>query len=296
MAWKHSLISLTAISLGVAWAPGALAAVPALNSGADLANDFDPADAGAPGDTIGGGARFSPPPVGAPEDTFGGGTRRVGPGCQLVPLVPDMPVAGNPVATSLFGLTDSDRPTFYFNWTPPSEPDVTSSMGFWLQEHDTTAPSHRRDGPQVFSAENVTLPDEAAILAIPVPEGKAIAPGQTYSWDLELYCDDRDRSQLFHVRGFIEGVTDDQMPELSADATVADRIVAYAENGIWYDYLDGLVAYYKEAQPDNWEDRVRAVVVPALGPAEESELAEDEPTVEEDSQVSEDPSEEESPN
>jgi hypothetical protein len=216
-----------------------------------------PPDIGKPLTPIAGGGRFfnappPPPDIGKPQTTTGGGSR----GCEtedeekqptssqqqkLIALVP----------SNGWGLTTSDRPTFWFYVAYSRQ----LSGEFVLQDEAERTiyqtPLTVTGAPGVVS---FSLPSTVASLEI----------GKRYRWYFNIYC------QPEQVPVFVEGWIKRVEPNSTLNsqlkkATPQQRVSLYAAEGWWYDALT-LSAELHRTNPNdtNWSELLKDVGLDAI--------------------------------
>lgn len=128
------------------------------------------------------------------------------------------------VATSIWGLTVRERPTFLF-YVPYTQ---NSAIGeFVLQDSEDN---------DVYRAP-VTLPQEPGIIRLQLPQESApLAVDKMYHWYFKVRCIQGIASPVF-VEGWVQRV--DLNPTVASQIATApslpQQVALYAENGIWYD-------------------------------------------------------------
>jgi hypothetical protein len=184
--------------------------------------EFDPS--GSPGRPSGpvvpGGAAtelrvYSPPPdlKNPREDHTGGGV--LGCGDEVAAIAPRL---------NSIGQTASTTPTFvWYNFSDDNDP-----IEFQLYRYEP-------DGS--FSEVAIAQFDESqqGFMAYTLPEDEAITRGETYLWQVVLYCDAAFEQPGQYTSADIEVV---ELPTaLTTDLPVdpVERSRAYAQAGLWYD-------------------------------------------------------------
>jgi hypothetical protein len=206
---------------------------------------------GAPGGRRGGGgAHYKPPkppgtagtPGGRPR---GGASRGSCPKVEppLTILIPSSQVAqaqNGATATSVWGLSTSEKPTFWFFM--PYDNSTNFSAEFVLQDIEGND-IHR----QV-----VVLPKQAGVVGVDLPDSVApLKPGVLYQTYLTVKCGSNRPSQSEFVKGWVQRTT--LSPELAnqiAAAKPQDRPAIYASNGLWFDALT-TIAELRLQQPND---------------------------------------------
>jgi len=194
-------------------------------------------------------AQFRPPNRGMPGRREGGGTR--GGSCPvqqpgLTALMPD----------SNLGLTVASQPTFF--WYVPQ--NSAAAAEFTLLGPDNTERYKTL----------VTVPTEAGIVSLSLPQDKGLEAGQSYRWYFSLICDPLDRSEDSFTTGWVERIEPNaDLSKALKTAPAADLPNLYAQAGLWYDALTAL-ASLRQSQPQNtavvaqWQDLLQSVGLKAL--------------------------------
>jgi hypothetical protein len=170
----------------------------------------------------------------------------------FVALVPE------PEPESAFGLTNSERPTFWFYLPFAPRSQVTEEVEFVLVDTETEKDIYQT---------TFTLQGTPGILGIPLPKNQpALAVGKQYRWALSYICQPQNRQEDIAIDGVVERVALD--PTVSNQLQTAksdrDRILVYAENGLWYDALTALAQLYQSQPQDetlkaDWFDLLKSV-------------------------------------
>lgn len=174
---------------------------------------------------------FKPPDVTAPDNRQGGTHR----GCQLreglsiTPLIPE----------SNIGLTLTESPTFFVYVSQPA-----AQVEFVLLNED--------ESEVVY--ETTIKNDKAGIVGVSISEKgktKNIEVGKRYVWSFALACDPLERSGDYIVKGWMQRI--EPQATLKSDLANPDpmaKVMAYAENGIWYETIATL-AQMRSLAPDD---------------------------------------------
>jgi len=191
--------------------------------------------------TVSAGPRFIPPKdeIEAPYTGRTGGPA----------LVPENKIA----------RTVSDYPTFFFYLPQPN----AELAEFILQDEN---------GNQIYG-QALTIKNLSGVIGVSIPANTNVPPlevGKKYSWVFSLVCDPQDRAADKVEKGTVRRV------ELSADilrqldaADPRQKIVIYAENGIWQDAVGNLAAA-RRANPNDkdlaadWESLLDSVTLRAI--------------------------------
>jgi hypothetical protein len=130
------------------------------------------------------------------------------------------------------GLTISERPTFWF-YVPYTKDLASSSAEFILQDSMEE---------EVYKSA-VALPLQPSVISISLPE--TVTPldvGKTYRWYLKVRCQQKTASVPVYVEGDIQRINlaSSIMQQLEATTDPHQKIVIYAQAGIWFDALNML--------------------------------------------------------
>jgi hypothetical protein len=190
----------------------------------------------------------------------------------LLPI-PASAVNNSPQGTRVIGLMDTvaDRPTF-FVYVP--------AMG--VEKGEFTLWSN--DQTELLTEKTVTLPEQAGVIALNLPEEITLEPGDTYYWTLEVLCNEDDRSRNYYVEGLVQRIT----PEAALAARLEqapprDRPALYANAGLWYETLSSLAQLRYENPADislqaDWENLLDSVNLTTVADAPLAPLSPSEPT------------------
>ncbi|MBD1912144.1 MULTISPECIES: DUF928 domain-containing protein [unclassified Leptolyngbya] len=168
--------------------------------------------------------------------------------------VPANETGSQELETQAIGLMNTleDRPTF-FVYVP--------AMG--VQKGEFTLWSD--DQTELLTEKTVTLPEQAGVVALTLPEEIVLEPGDTYYWTLEVLCNEDDRSRNAFVEGLVQRVTPDTaLVEQLQQALPRDRPALYADAGYWYETLSSLAQLRYENPADTslqaeWENLLDSV-------------------------------------
>ncbi|MBD2329168.1 DUF928 domain-containing protein [Alkalinema sp. FACHB-956] len=164
------------------------------------------------------------------------------------------------------GFTLSDRPTFwlYFpyqlvsNLTPDTK--VTNQV---LQSDMRVRLIVRElsDNQAIYDSGKKQVKIAApGFVALRLPAEKTLAVGKKYRWMVELYCGGPKRVPNA-IEGIVErvGVPSQTIEtQLKQAKTDLDRLQIYAQNGFWYETVDGLIRLREKMPEDlqiqeNWQ-------------------------------------------
>lgn len=178
------------------------------------------------------GLKFTLPPKGAPGKRKGGGSR--GNYCSAIALVPG----------TNFGLTTSERPSFWF-YVPYAD-NRTLQAEFWLQDKELM---------DVYQ-ETFTLKNTPGIVKITLPETVSpLVVEDFYRWHFSVICNPTDRLYYDFVSGGVEriSISSDLEKQLEGK-NPRERIAVYAQQGLWFDALTTL----GELRLANSQDKILA--------------------------------------
>ena len=242
MIRSSSPLFLAPLALGVIGSPALAGASPSVSSPTtNYRAQFNPADRPPPRTADGGGARFfADPQLSAPEGAGDTATRN---GCvALSPLVPQ------DANGSYYGLTTSDRPELHF-YALRSEESRAQRATLYIYEYSAENPAIEPAYEKEFS-----LPDDTrSIVSVAVdPDSEfTLDPSMQYEWYVEIQCDPsskdpKDPTTLAFTYGWIERAAND--PVGLGTVGTNDAAADYGEAGIWFEYLNNLIA----AGSENW--------------------------------------------
>ena len=154
------------------------------------------------------------------------------------------------VPEALVGTTTEARPTFWFH--VPFDSDDFHSMEFvLLDEHANVI------GAPAIVIKNESLP---GIVSFPLPAAAGVLePGQSYQVDLAIFCEDPEEILTplsTSVRTWVlrQEIGDGLQRDLDAAQTEGDKVVVYANHGIWHEALT-IVGRFGNQQ--DWDDLMR---------------------------------------
>ncbi|MBD2530848.1 DUF928 domain-containing protein [Nostoc flagelliforme FACHB-838] len=169
-----------------------------------------------------------PPPddVNAPGNRVGGGKR----GCENINISQEkqltalVPVYQFPNAELVFGLTTNSHPTFWF-YIPYDV--ATVSAEFVLQN----------EAGQIIYQSPVPLSGKPGVVSFSLPStASSLEIGKRYHWYFNTFCN-LEQPPIF-VNGWVKRVEPNPLLKSQLEtATLKQRVVLYATNGIWYDSL-----------------------------------------------------------
>ncbi|HEY9866813.1 MAG TPA: DUF928 domain-containing protein [Candidatus Obscuribacterales bacterium] len=190
--------------------------------------DSDGSGRGRPADREGIGSRGDCPPVDV----------------QLTALVPSRNV----------GSFVEPYPSLWF-YVPYKSSEVTSAE-FSLQDE------HNND---VYRT-NFSLPQNPGIISLNLAKATPLEINKMYQWYVKIYCTQQGLSTPIFIRGWVQRIT--LKPELEKQLQTANtprqRVLFYAQNGIWYSALTELaklgLTYPQDANfNQDWANLLRDV-------------------------------------
>ncbi|ACC85035.1 protein of unknown function DUF928 (plasmid) [Nostoc punctiforme PCC 73102] len=154
------------------------------------------------------------------------------------------------VPNTNIGLTISERPTFWFYI--PYQPTDTNPVEFLLI-NDKNNPVYKT----TFQLTNIP-----GIISVNLPQNiPALEIGKKYNWVLSYMCDPANRLKDPFVKGYIERVSinSNLKNDLEKASRPRERILLFAENGLWYDALTILANERRQKPKDaqvtkDWKD------------------------------------------
>lgn len=193
--------------------------------------------------------KFKRPPLsprGAPGNRKGGGTRD-GYICSaldinenLMALVPA--VEPEPTISHVWGLTLEASPTLWF-YVPYQPKDIKGGeLEIWDETH-----SDPRKYQQIYQGK-FTVTNTPGAIALTLPSTVKLEPGKNYHWYLTLNMNCDRVAQAVNVNGWIQRVKFNNHLSLQQLGD-RDRLIFYAENGIWFDAIT-LLAQMRRRQPE----------------------------------------------
>ncbi|MEH2202728.1 MAG: DUF928 domain-containing protein [Nostoc sp.] len=176
----------------------------------------------------------------------------------LVPFQEEQKVGkqtNNSIIGTVEGLTTLERPTFWF-YIPYTKDLSNSSAEFSLQD----------------SAENdvyrnaIALPSKPSIIGISLPSTASLKLDKTYRWYLKVRCNQETASIPVYVEGDIKRINLEErvVQQLEAANEPRQKIIIYAEKGIWFDALNMLaeihISNYKDASvEEDWQSLLQSI-------------------------------------
>ncbi|WP_375467130.1 DUF928 domain-containing protein [uncultured Nostoc sp.] len=186
--------------------------------------------------------RFLLPPKGAPGQRTYAAARADCPAIEksLTALVPKTNI----------GLTISERPTFWFYI--PYQPTDRNPVEFLLI-NDKNNPVYKT---------TFKLTNTPGIISVNLPRNiPALENGKKYNWMLSYICDPANKEKDTFVKGYIERVSinSNLKNHLEKASRPRERILLFAENGLWYDALTMLANERRQKPKDaqvkkDWKD------------------------------------------
>jgi hypothetical protein len=143
------------------------------------------------------------------------------------------------VPTANWGKTVAEHPTLWFY--VPYSPQQAPVGVFVIQDEDYS---------DIYRA-RFTLPSSApGLVSISLPkEASPLVVGESYRWQLNLYCSADATSAPVYVSGWLEPVSSSAGNSLES-LTVTNQHEMYANQGIWFDAIHHL-AQLRQADPSD---------------------------------------------
>lgn len=176
-----------------------------------------------------GGFVYRPPMRGAPVARIGGGTRGIG----------DMTLELAVLAPDHTGLTTKEQPTLYWYVSEP----VPAKLEVTVINDDAIDPALE---------EIVATPGHAGIQKIDLTKaGTRLEPGLEYRWFVSVVADPGQRSNDIVASGTIQRITPEgDFKARLAGADEQTLVGIYADEGVWYDAIDGLSRMIEKSPND----------------------------------------------
>lgn len=187
--------------------------------------------------------KFMPPPP--PPDRGATGSRggAASRGCNannqtvtaLVPIYEQTVSQGKQESisiTKVWGLTNLEHP--YLLFFVPYKMSSIANMEFVLKDETNNK-------SQTLYRNFVTPPESPGIVKVDLPASVTpLQVGKMYRWffKVKVKCNSQQPTTLDYVEGWVQRVNQDlALTEQLKQATPQQKVVLYAENGIWYDAL-----------------------------------------------------------
>lgn len=185
---------------------------------------------------------FTLPPKGAPGNREGASGRGY---CTVVGKAPLTAL----IPGTNIGLTIAERPTFWFY--VPYQSNPRSLVEFSLTDD-------RENTVYKASFQLTATPGIVGINLLPNTPGLEI--GKIYRWKLKIVCDPENPREFESVDGAVERVRlEENLKQKIEGVNGRDRVLIYAQNGLWYDTLTNLIQLRRPNPKDaqlakDWED------------------------------------------
>jgi hypothetical protein len=194
--------------------------------------------------------KFNRPPLsprGAPGSRKGGGTRD-GYICsaleineRLSALVPA--VESEQAISHVWGLTVAASPTLWF-YLPYLPQDIkVGELALW-DETDREP----RNYQQIYQG-TFTVTETPGAIALSLPPTVKLEPDKNYHWYLSLNMNCNGDNQSVDVNGWIQKVKLNHNVSVPQQSSERERVILYAQEGIWYDALT-LLAQLRRRHPE----------------------------------------------
>jgi hypothetical protein len=198
--------------------------------------------------------QFKRPPLsprGAPGNRKGGGTRD-GHSCsaleineRLLALVPVM--ESEQEISNVWGLTVVASPTLWF-YVPYLPKDIkVGKLELW-DETDRNP----RNYQQIYQG-TFTVTETPGVISLNLPSTVKLEPDKNYHWYLSLDINCNHQIQSVDVNGWIQRAKLNNISSVGQQSSQRERVIWYAENGIWYDAITELAQMqHSRPQADNF--------------------------------------------
>ena len=214
--------------------------------------------------------QFNPPPLpdrGRPEGRRRGGASRgnceISEKISLTAMIPtsvssDLSVsetsvsetnAENSTVETVFSLTAQARPSFWYYVPYPLE---TTQLEFVLQDENDNIVYQGLWVPEQSMSQG-----SGGVIQVSLPEtAPALQPDGLYHWFFLAYCDDV--SPEFVDGWIVRSPMAEALSTAVSNATLRERAILYAQNGLWQETLTLLGEAYKDSPTDpthagDWE-------------------------------------------
>lgn len=136
---------------------------------------------------------------------------------------------------------------------------------FWYKPETTAATAEfallDRSGNSVYEA-TVTLPAEAQIVSLSLPETIELQPDSDYHWYFSIVCNPDDRSQDLYTEGWVRRVSPPANLASLPNLAPLNRAALLGESGFWYDAIAIIAAEQRAAMPaadQGWRSLLESV-------------------------------------
>lgn len=251
MAWQKSILSLTALSLGMSLE---LAMMAIGTAQAGVSNSIS--------ERTWQLSQFNPPDRGAPNTGVAGATRGGILCSEVTPLSPkDVSRDYGSETPPYFGLTVTEQPTLLFDVAGTAQYSGAPVYFEILELNKQGA------GSEVVYSTDFNLPTKPGVIS--VPTNVVLEEGKSYLWYMEMTCNpNTSNAETAGIYGSIERVTatEDLSRQLNIAKTPEDRSQVYGEAGIWFNALDTLAqARMEEDTPEldaSWKALLQSIDLP----------------------------------
>lgn len=183
---------------------------------------------------------------GRPKRTAGGASRGECTAENKSPLTALVPEAN-------LGLTIAKSPSFWFYVPYTLTPQ--QSVEFVLKDD--------RDN-RVYKMQYSGTGTAPGIVTIRLPSTVSLEVKKNYSWYFLVYCDSQNKDKFVFVNGFVRRIEHPDLNKQLASANPQERLILYANKGLWYDALnnlgDRLYTYPQDKTlRDDWKSLLRSV-------------------------------------
>ncbi|MBD2449665.1 DUF928 domain-containing protein [Nostoc sp. FACHB-152] len=197
--------------------------------------------------------QFKRPPLsprGAPGNRKGGGTRD-GHSCSALEinerLLALVPVESEPEISNIWGLTVATSPVFWF-YVPYLPKDIKAGELELWDETDRNP----RNYQQIYQG-TFTVTETPGIISLKLPATVKVESDKNYHWYLSLDINCNNQIQSVDVNGWIQRAKLNNISSVGQQSSQRERVMWYAENGIWYDAITELAQMqHSLQQADNF--------------------------------------------
>ncbi len=167
----------------------------------------------------------------------------------------------------IWGLTEAEHPTFWF-YIPYAASEIVD-ISFTLQDE-----SNPNDTQIVYQNPKIVAATSPGTIGIVLPKSIApLAANKPYHWYLKLNMSCTVGKRPMFVDGWVQRAEiDDNLSARIKQASPAQQVDLYAENGLWYDALTTL-ANLRAAKPqdtsllEDWQNLLNSIELGNLASA-----------------------------
>ncbi|MFP4337073.1 MAG: DUF928 domain-containing protein [Halothece sp.] len=134
------------------------------------------------------------------------------------------------IPTSNWGKTVAESPSWWFY--VPYSTEQTPIGVFVLQDEDYN---------DIYRARFSLPASSPGLMRVSLPEEESpLAAGESYRWQINLYCNPEATSAPIYVSGWIERVIPNEKLTRELDQNTTSEYEVYAREGIWFDAMNDL--------------------------------------------------------